>query len=257
MPKIVRLGTQGDDVKKWQSFLVKEGYVLTIDGDFGSQTLAATLDWQEKNQLVIDGLVGPIVWAFVSSLPAKKYPQKLRTSKDILAWIQFHLEPFISISITLSHTQDIKLTKDWLAAIACRETGHLILKYVNRGKTFEEVTKLMKGDYRNGRYNGFGYWQIDVGSYPDFTNSNDWKDPQKTCNKAAEVLIEKAVYLTQKDWKNILSVELFERAVTAAYNCGQKNVDRALRINKGVDYYTFNKDYSADVFYLRTQYKRL
>jgi hypothetical protein len=258
MRLLLKLGVKGDHVKIWQSFLLKEGYDLVIDGDFGVHTHNITMDWQEKNQLTPDGKVGPVSWSYVSSVPAKQFPQRLRTRTDISRWIKANLSVYIKNAINVTDTKDkIIITEDWLGAIANRETGHLILKYVNRGKPLEEITKLMRGDFRKGIYNGYSYWQIDIGSFPEFIKANLWLDPQKSANKAAEVLVEKATYLIQKKWKENLSPIMFERAVTAAYNCGQGNVDRALRYNRGVDYYTFNKDYSAEVFKMREQYMEI
>ena len=51
-------GSKGDEVKKWQSFLNSQGYNLSVDGDFGDNTYNATTDWQSKNGLGVDGIVG-------------------------------------------------------------------------------------------------------------------------------------------------------------------------------------------------------
>jgi hypothetical protein len=255
---LLKLGSKGEYVKKWQSFLLKEGYSLKVDGYFGPHTHNLTIEWQEKHKLEPDGKVGSITWGYVSSIPAQKFSQQLRTRTDISRWIKNNLSTYIKNAIVTTNTYNyITITEDWLGAIANRETGHLILKYVNRGKTFEEITRLMKGDFRKGIYNGYSYWQIDIGSFPEFIEDNLWLDPQKSANKAAEVLVEKASFLANKNWNKVLNVDLFERAVTSSYNCGQGNVDRALRTSKGVDYYTFNKDYSKEVFKMRQQYKVL
>lgn len=51
-------GSQGDDVKKLQEQLNKNGYSLDVDGIFGSKTQAAVKDYQSKNGLAVDGIVG-------------------------------------------------------------------------------------------------------------------------------------------------------------------------------------------------------
>lgn len=55
-------GSKGDEVKEWQTFLNSQGYSLTVDGDFGDKTYAATTDWQTKNGLGADGIVGENTW---------------------------------------------------------------------------------------------------------------------------------------------------------------------------------------------------
>ena len=55
-------GSKGDEVKKWQEYLNTQGYGLSVDGDFGDKTYAATTDWQTKNGLGADGIVGKNTW---------------------------------------------------------------------------------------------------------------------------------------------------------------------------------------------------
>ena len=63
---------QGDDVLLLQQRLTFLGYNCgTPDGDFGSKTDAAVRLFQERNQLVVDGWVGPITWNLLFSGAAK------------------------------------------------------------------------------------------------------------------------------------------------------------------------------------------
>lgn len=55
-------GSSGDDVKKWQEYLNDNGYNLSVDGDFGDLTYNATVDYQSKNGLSADGIVGEKTW---------------------------------------------------------------------------------------------------------------------------------------------------------------------------------------------------
>lgn len=55
-------GSKGDEVKKWQEFLNTQGYGLALDGSFGSLTDQATRDYQQKNGLAVDGIVGELTW---------------------------------------------------------------------------------------------------------------------------------------------------------------------------------------------------
>lgn len=55
-------GSQGSEVKKWQEFLNTQGYGLSVDGDFGTNTYNATIDYQKKNNLTVDGIVGQNTW---------------------------------------------------------------------------------------------------------------------------------------------------------------------------------------------------
>ena len=55
-------GSEGDRVKALQENLIKLGYDLGktgADGDFGTKTLTAVKDFQQKHNLKVDGIVGP------------------------------------------------------------------------------------------------------------------------------------------------------------------------------------------------------
>jgi hypothetical protein len=55
-------GSKGELVEGAQAFLVANGYQLVIDGKFGAKTEAALKDWQKKNGLTADGIVGQQTW---------------------------------------------------------------------------------------------------------------------------------------------------------------------------------------------------
>lgn len=172
------------------------------------------------------------------------------TEKGTLEWIVKNLGEFISPAI-----ENTIYTMDWIAAMTYRETGFLIIRYVNKNVMFYEMHSLMKGDYiqRKGEkeksYHGFGYMQIDIGSYPDFVKSGDWKDPVKLYKKAVSVLEEKRNYLEKK--LPHITGDTMNRCITAAYNCGAARVVNAINTNKFVDYYTHQKNYSDEVWRLR------
>ena len=54
----IRLGDRGDDVKWLQTALNLRGYILKVDGIAGNVTIGAVMDFQKKNGLVCDGIVG-------------------------------------------------------------------------------------------------------------------------------------------------------------------------------------------------------
>ena len=54
---LLKIGSKGDDVKKLQ-----EKLKLTSDGTFGPNTEKAVKEWQTKNGLGSDGVVGDVTW---------------------------------------------------------------------------------------------------------------------------------------------------------------------------------------------------
>lgn len=58
----VQYGSTGNDVKLLQQLLCYHGYGLAVDGDFGSITKSAVMEYQKKDGLVVDGVVGEQTW---------------------------------------------------------------------------------------------------------------------------------------------------------------------------------------------------
>lgn len=174
----------------------------------------------------------------------------IRTEKEILIWIKKYLGKIISECVA-----GTEYSEDWLAAMACRETGFLIQRYVNKDLSFQSICDNMRGDYSSGIYHGFGFWQIDVRSFQDFVQSGDWRNAKLTCLKAISVLDGKKIALNE--FKENMEPVYFDRAITAAYNCGQGNVKKSILSGGDVDVHTFNHDYSKEVFRMREVYKSL
>ncbi len=59
----VHSGDSGPGVEQIQYILTANGYDLPVDGEFGPVTETAIRDFQKKNGLTVDGVVGPITWA--------------------------------------------------------------------------------------------------------------------------------------------------------------------------------------------------
>ena len=69
---VLRTGSRGEDVKTLQSRLYDLGYYTDeIDGQFGSATKAAVIEFQQANGLEADGMVGSETKALLYSPQAK------------------------------------------------------------------------------------------------------------------------------------------------------------------------------------------
>ncbi len=53
-------GSRGDEVASLQKQLNAAGYSLAVDGIYGAATDAAVRDYQSRNALAVDGVVGPL-----------------------------------------------------------------------------------------------------------------------------------------------------------------------------------------------------
>jgi hypothetical protein len=56
--RVLRKGMKGEDVERWQFFLVGQNHQIEADGDFGPATFDATSQFQRDNHLDVDGAVG-------------------------------------------------------------------------------------------------------------------------------------------------------------------------------------------------------
>jgi N-acetyl-anhydromuramyl-L-alanine amidase AmpD len=64
-PPLLRKGSEGWHVRRLQKLLRQQGLYpepAKVDGDFGEITEAAVRAFQELNDLVVDGIVGPMTW---------------------------------------------------------------------------------------------------------------------------------------------------------------------------------------------------
>jgi peptidoglycan hydrolase-like protein with peptidoglycan-binding domain len=62
MKTIKRNTSKTDSVVLLQNLLSKAGYDITADGAFGPLTETAVMDFQKKNKLEVDGIVGQETW---------------------------------------------------------------------------------------------------------------------------------------------------------------------------------------------------
>ena len=60
-------GSKGSEVTELQKLLNQNGYSLDEDGSFGEKTQAAVKDYQQKNNLSVDGIVGTNTWGALTN----------------------------------------------------------------------------------------------------------------------------------------------------------------------------------------------
>ena len=70
----ISYGSQGSDVTELQKLLNQNGYQLDTDGIFGSKTQAAVKDYQTKNNLAVDGIVGVNTWGALNKAQTAPSP---------------------------------------------------------------------------------------------------------------------------------------------------------------------------------------
>jgi GH25 family lysozyme M1 (1,4-beta-N-acetylmuramidase) len=68
----LKLKSTGADVNSLQNKLKKLGYSIVVDGHFGPLTQSAVIDFQTRNNLMPDGVVGPITLAQIDKAIASQ-----------------------------------------------------------------------------------------------------------------------------------------------------------------------------------------
>ena len=80
--KILRYGSKGSDVKSLQEQLNQNGFNLDVDGSFGPKTLEAVKQFQKKNNLAVDGIVGTNTYGALAKTKQKLNEGGADTSTD-------------------------------------------------------------------------------------------------------------------------------------------------------------------------------
>lgn len=78
----VSYGSQGSDVTEIQKLLNHNGYNLKADGIFGAKTQEAVKNYQQQNNLAVDGIVGTNTWGAQIKEPVANNTTSTETPKE-------------------------------------------------------------------------------------------------------------------------------------------------------------------------------
>ena len=89
---MLKFRSTGQEVHLLQQLLVKLGYNVTVSEYFGKDTDAAVKDFQRKNNLVVDGIVGTKTWAKLNAQENHWEPlsEKLLSEQDLIDFAQLY-----------------------------------------------------------------------------------------------------------------------------------------------------------------------
>ena len=90
----LKLGSKGDEVKQLQTQLNANGYNLAVDGSFGNKTLAAVKDYQQKNSLAVDGIVGKNTWGALNGGSTATTTPSTTTQNSTYKYEDFKYDPY-------------------------------------------------------------------------------------------------------------------------------------------------------------------
>lgn len=101
----IRYGSSGNDVKKLQEKLNSAGYKLDVDGQFGNKTQSAVKDYQQKNGLTVDGIVGANTWGSLTGGTSKNTASKSTSQKTTTPKVTSNPRPTYKQSDALTAAQ--------------------------------------------------------------------------------------------------------------------------------------------------------
>jgi hypothetical protein len=85
---------------------------------------------------------------------------------------------------------------------ASRATGErveVLMAVASRESNMENI----RGDFRNGRYNGYSLMQLDIGSHPVWIRSGAWQDVRSAVLKGAQALAEKRAQIRRNQGRHV------------------------------------------------------
>ncbi|GAA3537124.1 hypothetical protein GCM10022419_016180 [Nonomuraea rosea] len=111
----VRYGDTGAEAKAVQQMLVKFGWKITVDGDFGEATHHAVKTFQKNHKLESDGVVGPDTWKALAAGPPKTTPPKATTAPQPV--VKVPAASFTRVMKLGDEGQDVQAVRQKLIAL--------------------------------------------------------------------------------------------------------------------------------------------
>lgn len=94
---ILRFGNRSDEVKRLQNLLISNGYTLPVTGLFHNTTLSSVKNFQKRNGLVVDGIVGKFTWSALEGVDSKYLTLPLPISNKSLEATRDTLRPMLAL----------------------------------------------------------------------------------------------------------------------------------------------------------------
>lgn len=133
---LLRMGSKGKRVREVQSLLLRSGYAVKVDGDFGPSTRDFVKEFQRANGLQVDGIVGPQTYKILS---ARRADSTDEPGKQAAFEIPTVRAGGLAAVVAAATPAAIQEAKNGLEAAATQIVGagvqNVILDYVANGLT--------------------------------------------------------------------------------------------------------------------------
>lgn len=160
----IRKGSTGDDVTQLQTALNNAGYNLAVDGIFGSQTQSAVQDYQSKNGLTVDGIVGTNTWGSLNNQSASASnatnatTTAETTAKDTSDYSQYQYDPSTNEAYqnAMNYLNNVKKDSPTFANSYGDQLTDLYNQIVNRDKFSYDINSDMLYQQAKDQYTNLG-----------------------------------------------------------------------------------------------------
>ncbi|MDF2698677.1 MAG: ErfK/YbiS/YcfS/YnhG family [Haloplasmataceae bacterium] len=141
MSEFFKIGDNGEIVRKVQFILKDLGYNLTIDGNFEPSTEVAVKEFQHKQKIKVDGLVGPKTMELLllsgGYHPAEAYVNSFNFFSETNYSIWVNLDTH-RVNIFNGNNQNWFLINSYIASIPANPTIKGLFKVGEKSKKFKE-----------------------------------------------------------------------------------------------------------------------
>jgi lysozyme family protein len=156
---MITLGSNGDEVKKLQTFLG-----ITADGIFGIETFATVKNWQIKNGLTPDGIVGPKTLSAMGLLDTNITETNQYFEKKYLDKDEYFAGPTKKQWIFIHHTagwhNPYNVVSDWNNDTR----GKIATEFVIGGQSIKADDEKYDGTIVQSMPQGSYAWHLGIGN---------------------------------------------------------------------------------------------
>lgn len=146
---LIKKGSTGIYVKSWQEFLAANGYNIVPDGDFGSKTEHATIDYQASNHLTPDGIAGPKT---IETAKAQGFTEPVITADDKVTIEQLtHIMKGAKRSVLEKHLSLINDCMKKYEIITVLRKQHFLAQVGHESASLKYMHEIATGEAYEGR----------------------------------------------------------------------------------------------------------
>lgn len=240
-----------DEVQELQTLLTKNGFTAHADGLFGRNTEETLIRFQTARGLYPDGVAGPRTWGELTAKFTGRGTYETSYKATDASLLAHAREAFKYEKAIRACAGYADVSTAVIFGIGSRESGWgLGLTPPGPRGTGDFSPRRTVKPWRDtpvpldGTGYGRGIMQIDFDAH-EFARTGNWYTAEANIQYAGSVLKGDIEYMKQKYSVYVEKMKL--RLAIAAYNCGARNVNNAVKAGRDIDYYTAHRNYSQDV----------